>query len=53
MEEYKLFNQKTIESTKKFEKRLNEICQQERKSISISGPQSNVILPQKIEKNIY
>ncbi len=51
MEEYKLFNQKAFESTAKFEKRLNEICQRGWKAISIAaGKGGNTILLQKIDK---
>ncbi|MCK5278766.1 MAG: hypothetical protein KAQ62_24160 [Cyclobacteriaceae bacterium] len=51
MEEYKLLNQKTFESIKKFEKRLNEICQQGWKPVSIGTSQSGTtILLEKAEK---
>ena len=51
MEEYKLLNQKAFESTKKLEKRLNEICQQGWKPISIGTSQGGTtILLEKAEK---
>lgn len=54
MDEYKLFKQKTFESLEKFEKRLNEKCQQGWKPLSISTDDGgNIILLQKIDKNIY
>jgi hypothetical protein len=55
MDEYKLLSQKVFESTKAFEKRLNEICQKGWKPISIAAGQAgNTILLQKIDKyDIY
>lgn len=54
MDEYKLFKQKVFESLEKFEKRLNEKCQQGWKPLSISTvDDGNIILLQKIDKNIY
>ena len=51
MDEYKLFNQKTFESTKSFEKRLNELCQQGWKPISMASDHgAKSILLQKSEK---
>lgn len=51
MEQYKLLSQNTFESTKKFEKRLNEICQQGWKAISIgTGMEGMIILLEKAEK---
>lgn len=51
MEEYKLFVQKTFESARAFEKRLNEICQQGWKPISITSDHgSRTILLEKTEK---
>jgi len=51
MDEYKVFHQKTFESTKAFEKRLNEICQKGWKPISISGSQVGlVVLLGKVDK---
>ena len=51
MEEYKILSQKIIESTKTFEKRLNEVCQQGWKPISLAAGQGgNAVLLQKIDK---
>jgi len=51
MEEYKIFNQKAFESTKAYERRLNEICQQGWKPISITSDHgSKSILLQRTEK---
>jgi hypothetical protein len=51
MDEYKIFNQKVFESTNSFEKRLNEICQQGWKPISITSDHgSKSILLQKLDK---
>lgn len=51
MDEYKLLSQKVFESVKAFEKRLNEVCQQGWKPISIAAGQGgNTILLQKIDK---
>jgi hypothetical protein len=51
MEEYKYIRPKAFESNEKFEKRLNEACNQGWKPIAISGPQGNIVLLQKIEKH--
>ena len=51
MDEYKLLAQNVFESTKKFEKRLNEICNQGWKPISIAAGQGgNTVLLQKVDK---
>lgn len=51
MEEYKIFNQKAFESTKAFEKRLNELCQKGWKPISISGSQMGLVaLLEKVDR---
>lgn len=51
MDEYKILSQKIIESTKAFEKRLNEVCQQGWKPISLAAGQGgNSVLLQKIDK---
>ena len=51
METYKLLAQKTFESNKKFEKRLNEMCNTGWKAISITADHgSNTILLEKTEK---
>jgi hypothetical protein len=53
MEDYKIFNQKAFESSKGFEKRLNEICQKGWKPISLSGSQVGlVVLLERTDKNI-
>ena len=51
MGEYKILNQKTFESVKQFELRLNEICQQGWKPVSIGTSQNgSTILLEKAEK---
>ena len=51
MEEYKIFNQKAFESTKAFEKRLNEMCQKGWKPISIAGSQMGLVaLLEKVDR---
>lgn len=51
MEDYKIFVQKAFESSKAFEKRLNEICQQGWKPIGITSDHgSKTILLEKTEK---
>lgn len=51
METYKIFAQKTFESNKKFEKRLNEMCNTGWKAISIAADHGvNTILLEKTEK---
>jgi len=51
MEEYKIFGQKAFESTKAFEKRLNEMCANGWKPISISGSQMGLVaLLEKVDK---
>ena len=51
MGEYKILNQKTFESAKTFEIRLNEICQHGWKAISIASDHgSKTILLQKTDK---
>jgi len=51
MDDYKLFTQKAFESTKAFEKRLNEFCQKGWKPISLSGSQMGLIaLLEKVDK---
>lgn len=51
MAEYKLLAQKVFESNKKFEKRLNEICNTGWKAISITADHGvNTILLEKSEK---
>jgi hypothetical protein len=51
MEKYVLLNQKALESTKKFEKRLNEVCQKGWKPVSIgSGAGGTIILLEKSDK---
>lgn len=51
MDEYKIFNQKAFESSKSFEKRLNEICHQGWKPISITSDHgSKSVLLEKIDK---
>lgn len=52
MDEYKILNQKVFESSKSFERRLNEICQHGWKPISITSDHgSKSILLQKIDKH--
>jgi len=54
MDEYKLFKQNIFESVAKFEKRLNELCQQGWKPISITSDHgTSIILLQKTEKYTY
>jgi len=51
MEDYKIFNQKAFESSKAFEKRLNEMCQKGWKPISLSGSQVGLVaLLEKVDK---
>lgn len=51
MEKYQLFSQGIVESTKKFEKRLNEICEKGWKPISIgTSRRGSVILLEKSDK---
>lgn len=51
MEEYKIFNQKAFESTKAYEKRLNDMCAKGWKPISMSGSQMGLItLLEKVDK---
>ena len=53
MDEYKILSQKVFESTKAFEKRLNEVCHKGWKPISIAAGQGgNTILLQKVERYI-
>jgi hypothetical protein len=52
MDEYKIFNQKAFESSRSFEKRLNEVCQQGWKPISITSDHgSKTILLERVEKH--
>ena len=39
MEDFKILNQKPFESTKKFERRLNEVCSKGWKPVSLTGSQ--------------
>ena len=51
MDEYKLLEKGVFESTKKFEKRLNEMCNQGWSAKSIASGQGGVIvLLQKVDK---
>lgn len=51
MDDYKLFPQKIFESARKFEKRLNEICQKGWKPISMSSDHGSItVLLEKTEK---
>jgi len=51
MNEYKIFNQKAFESTKAFERRLNEFCQKGWKPVSLSGNQMGMVaLLEKVDK---
>ena len=53
MDEYKYLRPKAFETPDKFEKRLNEVCNQGWKPIAIGGMQGNIVLLQKIEKYNY
>ncbi len=54
MDEYKFFKKNVFESLDKFERRLNEMCQQGWKPISIASDQgTTIILLQKTEKYNY
>ncbi|NJN25131.1 MAG: hypothetical protein HC819_03685 [Cyclobacteriaceae bacterium] len=51
MEEYKLLKQKFFEGTAKFEKRINETCQQGWKPVSLTSDHgSAMVLLQKVDK---
>ena len=52
MDEYKLLKQKFFESTNAFEKRLNDVCIQGWKPLSLAGDHSGKlsVLLQKVDK---